>query len=312
MMLKFLTIGFVAVLLNVSASWAEAPRVVTDIPPVHSLVSRVMHGVGTPGLLVRTGASAHSHALRPSDAEILEQADLVIWIGPELTPWLEKPIGVLAGSADTVELLEAEGTKTLSFRESEAFEVAEDDDHDGGEHDEHDHAHDGVDPHAWLDPENATFWLELIGSKLAELDPENAEAYLLNAEQSKSEIKKLVSEIERDLIPVVGARFIVFHDAYQYFESRFGLSAAGAIALGDASDPGPARIAAVRELVWDANVKCILSEPLARDGLVQTVVDGSGARIATVDPAGAGLNHGPDLYLELLRSLTSELKDCMS
>ena len=303
--------------LSARTAYAEVPRVVTDIPPVHSLVSAVMQEVGEPALLVRTAVSVHSNALRPSEAGALEAADLVFWMGPELTPWLEKPISVLPANAEIVELLDAEGIVRLEFRETEVFDTHgghddhdDHDDHDKHGHDEHDHT--GVDPHAWLDPDNARVWLSLIAERLAASDPENAALYRLNSEAAQSEIDSMTAELETELEPLRGSGFIVFHDAYQYFETRFGLTVSGAIADGDAADPGPARVAALRDYIRAEGTRCLLSEPQMRSGLAETVLEGTEARIATVDPIGSTLDPGPDLYTGLLRGFAASLRECLS
>jgi zinc transport system substrate-binding protein len=299
---------------------ADAPQVATDIPPVHSLVARVMQGVGAPGLVLPPGASPHGYSMRPSEARTLAGADIVIWTGDALTPWLARAIGALAPGAATVELLDIEGTTLLGFREGAAFEhnaraeahaegqapvPAEIDGAHAG------HAHEGVDPHAWLDPQNAQAWLDTIAATLARADPENAETYRLNAAAARDELDALTAELSATLAPVRQKPFIVFHDAYHYFEDRFGLDAAGAISLGDASAPSPARIAAVRATLAATGAPCVFAEPQFAPDLIETVTEGTEARAAVLDPLGITLAPGPDLYPALLRNLAAALRDCL-
>ncbi|HEY9039729.1 MAG TPA: zinc ABC transporter substrate-binding protein [Roseovarius sp.] len=288
------------------AVFAEVPNVATDIAPVQSLVARVMDGLGTPTVIVRPGASPHGYAMRPSEAGALQQADAVFWIGPALTPWLEGAIDALAGRASVTALLEAPGTNVMAFRSGDRFGPQEHDEHD---HDAH--GHEGEDPHAWLDPRNAQVWLDVIAQRLAEMDPENAQAYRANAEAGRAEIAALEAELQDALAPVRDVPFVVFHDAFHYFEDRFGLAATGAIALGDASDPGPARIAAVRQTVQELGVRCVLSEPAFNPSLVQTVMEGSGARTGLVDPMGSDIAPGAAFYPALLRSVAAALIGCL-
>lgn len=343
-----------AVALAAGPGLAEAPRVATDIPPVHSLVARVMQGVGEPALILPPGASPHGHAMRPSEAAALADADLVVWMGEGLTPWLARGIDALASGAASVELLEAAGASLLGYREGATFERhehgeaehggAEQDGagHDGAGHDEAGHdeaghagpadlhaaggghaeedrgagrdaparAH-GVDPHAWLDPENAKLWLEAIAAALADADPGNAGAYTRNAAEGRAELDALMAELAETVGPVRGRPFVVFHDAYQYFERRFGLEAAGAISLADAAPPSPARLYEVRRAVRETGARCVFAEPQFAPGLIETVVEGTSARAATLDPLGASLAPGPDLYPELMRGLTADLRDCL-
>ncbi|WP_260004450.1 zinc ABC transporter substrate-binding protein [Leisingera caerulea] len=340
----------VALLAGAGGAWAEVPQVAADITPVHGLVARVMQGLGEPALVVPPGASPHGYAMRPSEARALDQADLVFWMGGALTPWLEGPLEELAGDANRVELLEAEGTEVLAFRKGARFEVhTHDEDH--GRHEDHDdhaghedhadhqcheghgghghegdaeghdghadhgdahsgHDHEGADPHAWLLPANAQAWLDVIAMELAEHDPDNAAAYKANAAAGKQEIAETVASISASLEPFRAKQFIVFHDAYQYFERGFGLSAAGAISLGDAVKPSPARIAEVRGVVADLKVSCVFSEPQFNPGVVATVLDGTGAGTALLDPLGAKLEPGPQFYPALLREIGSAIAGC--
>lgn len=310
-----------AVIGLAGGAMAEAPKVATDIAPVHSLVARVMQGVGEPALIVPPGASPHSHAMRPSEAAALEKADLVIWMGESLTPWLEGAIDALAGDAHVIELLGEGNSRVLPFREGVAF-AAHGHDEDGHEaHDEeghadheghdHDHAHDGADPHAWLDPMNARIWLDVIARELTGHDPANAALYAANATDAQAELDSLAVEIAAQVAPVRGKPFLVFHDAYQYFETAFDLSATGAIALSDAADPGPARIAELRDLVQEQNIACVFSEPQFDPKLVRTVF-GEVAGHGVLDPLGAELTPGPDLYPTLMRRMAAALTECLA
>lgn len=320
----------VSTLALTNAAFADAPSVAVDIAPIHSLVAKVMEGVGTPDRIVQPGASPHSYSLRPAEAEALQRADVIFWVGEELEPWLDRSIKSLAGDAQSVELMETEGTTELEFREGATFEKhshshgdedqdAEDHDHEAAEahnhdheaHDEHDHDHHGHDPHAWLDPENARAWLDVIAADLAALDPEHADAYAANAAEGKAELETLISEINSKLDSIRDKNFIVFHDAYQYFENRFSISAAGSIRLSDASDPSPARIAEIRGKVVELHVSCVFSEPQFNPGLVQTVFEGTDAKVGVLDPLGSDLTLGPDLYPQLLRNLADNLTSCL-
>lgn len=312
-------------------AWAEAPKVVTDIAPVHSLVAQVMQGVGAPTMLIDPGASPHGYALRPSQARALSDADAVFWIGEALTPWMEQPMESLAAQAVSVELLELEATLKLEFRETATFEGHDHDeahghddhdDHDKHGHDDHDdhddhdehghddHAHDGVDPHAWLDPVNAIVWTQAIADELSRLDPENAGAYAKNAAAGIEAIEALSAQLAQDLDAAHDLRFVVFHDAYHYFENRFGLAASGAISVGDAVDPSAARVAEVRDAVSETGVTCVFAEPQFNPGLIRAVSE-SGVKVAQIDPLGVGLDLGPDHYGQTMRKLSASILGCL-
>ncbi len=347
--------------LLAGAAFADAPRVAVDIAPVHSLVARVMEGVGVPDLIVQPGASPHEYSLRPSEAAALQDAGIVIWLGEDMTPWMAGAVETLAGDAAVTTLLEADGTMLLDFREGALFEAHvhgdaaqdHDDDHDhdhdhedhghaedhahdheahadgaGHDHDHeshgheddhaheehgggHDHAHGDHDPHAWLSPENAATWLNLIAAQLSAADPANAGTYFANAAAARADLDALSAEIAGILEPVRDGRFIVFHDAYQYFEDAFDFPASGAISLSDATDPSPARIAEIQARVAEEGIDCVLSEPQFDPGIVATVMDGATVNTAVLDPLGSDLAPGPELYPQMMRNLATSLAACL-
>lgn len=334
--------------LMASTAMADTPRVVADIAPVHSLVAQVMEGVGAPDLLVDPGASPHGYSLRPSQARALQQADVVFWVGEALTPWLHDVIEDIATDAEAVPLLEEPSTIVLEARDVAVFEHHhhgddehdDHDDHDDHEdhddhaheeehgHDDHDHednhAHDdhddhaghddhgehGEDAHAFLDPVNGKLWLQAIAGHLAEADPENAVTYQANATRAIEALDVQIKEIDAKLAPHQGKPFIVFHDAYQYFETRFGLTANGAIRIGDATTPSAARLAELRDELKEEGVVCAFSEPQFDDGLVKAVA-GDDVKTGILDPQGADIEPGTAFYGQLMDKMTTSFADCL-
>ena len=303
-------------LLSGTAS-ANIPKVVTDIPITHSLVTRVMAGIGMPDLIVDRGASPHEYSLRPSNAASLEAADLVFWISNGLTPWLDDALNTLARNAKVIELMDAKGATVLSFREGATFEThshqhkQDEDGHDEHKHDEDEHATGNVDPHGWLDPYNGRIWLDVIATALSKIDPTNSDIYFANATQAKADIDTVISELEETLAEFRGTNFIVYHDAYQYFEKRFDVLAAGSISLGDVSDPSPARIAEVRKKVEELGITCVFSEPQFNSELVRTVSDGVSVKTRVIDSLGTQFTLGPDFYLNVLRGIAQSMASCL-
>lgn len=324
------------------AAFADAPKVVTDIAPVHSLVARVMAGAGTPDLILPPGASPHSYAMRPSEARMLSQAEVFVWIGPALTPWMQAPIERLAGDAKHLSLMAVPGTSVLPLREGAGFEGAHDHDHGGhDDHDEHedhadhkdhddhgdhdDHAGHGdhvghdheealleSDPHVWLDPRNAQVWLPVIAAELSVLDPENADLYAANAKAAQAELSALEDALMAQLAPIKGQPFVVFHDAYHPFEARFGVEAIAALSPSDAQKPGAARLGEVRALVGEVGVRCGFAEPQMNPQLLGVVGEGQDDfTIATIDPLGVDVPLGPDHYTGLLRNMAAALVGCL-
>ena len=301
---------------------ADVPNVVADIAPVHSLVSMVMKGIGEPQLLIPQNASPHHYAMRPSEAKALQEANLVVYLGHDMTPWLEPLFETVAASAEPLDLSEVDGVLQLSYREGPVFGEHEGhddhDDHEGHDHEEegHDdhahHDHDGNDPHMWLDPENALVWLDAIASELGHIDPENAARYRANANTAKEEISHEIHHIEDHLKSVQGQGFLVFHDAYQYFENRFGIFATGSISLGDASKPSPKRLQQLKHHFEEEGIHCVLSEPQYSSKLIDSVFGGFKPHIGVADPIGVDLELGFGLYLELLENLASGIAQCVN
>ena len=448
-----------AFVLSTSMGIADVPKVAVDIAPVHSLVSKVMTGVGKPDLIIPAEASPHAYQLKPSNAESLENANLVFWVGKDLTPWLEKGLSSLASNASVSTLLDVNGIELLDFREGALFEAHDHGEHEKGSHKahgeheghsfewagvfelakgtydwsfskvdgsyadpamkmvilkasdieavekkaeallesssfetkkhneqlvaqeksfslnfdsnknmtvfkikieqsgkytfftehmpfefetdehflkdasgtdiepivqepdsgDHDHAaHDGHeghdhgshDPHAWLSPKIAKIWLNVIAAKMSEADPQNAEIYFSNAKTAIENLDNLIVEIKTILDPIKDKKFVVFHDAYQYFENDFDISASGAISLGDASDPSPARLAEVRKRVVNEGIECVLAEPQYKKGLVKAVIEETNSNTTVIDPLGVKLKPGPELYEQLIRNLATNLAGC--
>ena len=283
---------------------AKVPQVATDIPPVHSLVSQVMGELGTPKLIIPPGTSPHGYAMRPSEARALQAADVVFWMGQDLTAWFGRAIKALATNATTVALSESKDLIRHPYRTTKNFDTHT---HDEGEHD----ATAKIDPHLWLDPDNALIFLDVIATTLARLDAIHADTYLTNAAQAKAALEALKSELNATVQPIRGRPFIVFHDAYHYFEHRFDVEAAGSVSIGDASSPGPARIAAIRGKVQTLGATCVFSEPQFEPKIIATIIEKTAARSGILDPVGATLKPGPNQYSQLLRHLAHGLLTCL-
>ncbi len=303
-MFKTFTGSLITGILLATASNADAPKVVADIPSVHSLISIVMDGVGTPDLIIPTTASPHDFSFRPSQAQIMQDADIVFWIGEDLTPWLSDPIETLAKDAAKVELLEDDRTHVLEFEEEEEGEEEH--------HDEHDHGHGTHDPHAWLDPVNASIWLDIIAERLSALDAEHSDTYQKNAANGKLKIEELTSETIEALSKYKGSNFIVAHDAYTYFAARFGLDIVGAITSSDDEAPSAGRVAKVAELVQSQNVQCIFKDIHSKDGLVNAVTGETNVKSVVLDPMGAGIDTGAAFYGDFIRGFATSIQACIS
>ncbi len=307
----------ITLLAAATPAFAEVPKVVTDIPPVHALVAQVMGDLGQPVLLLAKGADEHDFQLKPSQAGTVAGADLVVWIGPELTPWLDTAMKNRPSGAAALALLDAEGTMRRDYAAGEegdghdhTSEAGHDHDARQG-HDHEGHSHSGEDPHAWLDPGNAQVWLGLIAAELGRLDPGNAAVYAANATAASERITALDAEVAAILAPVKGKPLVSFHDAFGYFADHYGVDIVGSIALGDASSPGAARLKELRSRMEAGQVLCIFPEVQHDPALVTQMAEGTGAKIgAALDPVGSSLEPGPGAYAALLTGLAEKLADC--
>ena len=325
-MVKVMSRILISVLLiwfsTANRALTEAPKVVVDIAPVHSLVSMVMKGVGEPTLIIPANASPHDYTLRPSAAKALQNADIIFWMGSSLTPWLDRATTTLMKDAQMIALLDTEDTIILEVRDELTFDADHGDHQEHEDHDEHDehkdhvsehkdgHEHHGIDPHAWLSAKNASVWLSVIAAHLSEIDPKNKETYKTNAAVGQKNITDLATDISKTLSGVQGRSFIVYHDAFQYFENDFNFTAAGAISPSDAAPVSPARIAAIRSMIEKEGIDCILSEPQYSQGLIQSVSSGTEVNLGIIDAIGAGITIGPDLYNTLMRNMAKTFADC--
>ena len=297
-------------------------KVVASIKPIHSLASYLMDGIAKPNLIVDGYASPHGFALKPSHAKMLQNADIVFWVGEDLENFLEKPLSSIAKKAEKIELLEVKGVVKLKFRERNIFDDHEDhDDHghkkkdDHDDHDDHDghdghegHNHGEFDPHIWLDPINAKVILFEMSKHLIENDPSNETAYRANLSKAYKEIDKLTKDVTAELNESTAS--IVFHDAYQYFEKRFNVNILGALTVNTDVLPGAEQLSEIREVIEHDKVACVFSEPQFNPDIIKAVAKDTNIKTGIVDPLGATLNPGKNLYFDLIKNMSKSFKGC--
>ena len=333
-------LSILSLLTSFSSANAET-KVVASIKPIHSLASYLMDGIGKPDLIVDGYASPHGFALKPSHAKMLQEADIVFWVGEDLENFLEKPLGSIAKKAEKIELLEIKGLTKLKFRERNIFEEHDDhghddhakkeDDHDDHGHDEdghkeddhdkeghkeddHDdhghegHAHGEYDPHIWLDPMNAKVILSEMAEHLIENDPKNEAKYKANLKKAHKDLDKLTKKVKSELNK--DFKSIVFHDAYQYFEKRFGINILGAFTVNTDVMPGAEQLAEIREVIEHDKVSCIFSEPQFNPDIIKAVAKDTNVATGVIDPLGATLDPGKDLYFDLIGNMSKSFKGC--
>lgn len=316
---NFFAWAALALAASVTPGWAAAPKVVVTLKPVHALVAGLMEGIGAPVLIVDGAASPHTFTLKPSAAKAIHDADIFIRVSPAVEPFTNKVAESLPASVTLVTLAGSPGIKLLDQRTGGTFEPHDhahehDDEHAHGAHDDHDDedAHDAKDGHIWLDPDNAKAIVKAVSAALAAASPENADRIKINAAKLDARIMALESEIAADLAGVKGRPFIVFHDATQYFERHFGLSASGSITVSPEVQPSVKRLSAVRKKIATLEAACVFAEPGFQPNLIAAVTEGTTARSGTLDPEAIALVPGPELYFDLMRAMAANLKSCLA
>ena len=323
-LVQSLPVAFVALgSLLPSAALAEVKVVVTS-KPIHALVAKVMAGVGTPDILVGGSASPHAYAMKPSDARKVNAADVFFRVSEALEPFTGKVVASLPKSVRVVSLAEAPGLTLLERREGGAFEAHDHaaekghghghkHDHEAGKAADHDHDDDEpADPHVWLDPDNAKAMVRHIADILGAAAPDKADVIKANAEAEIASITALAAELEQDLKPLAGKPFVVYHDAYQYMEKRYGLTAVGSLTVSPDVTPSGKRLQTLRRKIASTGAVCIFAEPHFEERVTKTIADGTKSRTGVLDPEGTTLTPGPDLYATLMRNLARGFKGCLA
>src|SRR6056300_599221 len=333
-MLKLLTIFSFIFFLSFKLFASETKGVVTTIQPINSLVSAVIGNTGKTISLIPAEISPHEYKLKPSDTKKLQHANIIFFVSDHLESSITKVFENLPKNIKIINLMEDAGIKHLAIRDNEAWErhdhhhghsdhddhdkhAKKNDDHDHDKHEKkhNDHDHDKHekkhDDHIWLSPDNAVKIIKKINKELSLYFPENAETYDKNANQMIKEINQLKVELKKELSGIKDKPYIVFHDAYQYFETSFGLNAAGSVALEGDIASSPKQISIIKDKIVKLKASCVFQEPQFDSKLVQIVVEGTNAEIGTLDPLGVNIKSGENFYLQLLKNMAKSLKDCL-
>ncbi|MDA3903113.1 MAG: zinc ABC transporter substrate-binding protein [Desulfuromusa sp.] len=293
-----------------SPAWAtdsSVPQVVVSIKPLHSLVAGVMQGVGKPLLLVKGGGSPHGYVLRPSEAQALANAQLVVWVGHSLESFLEKPLSTLGHKARQLELSEQLAEHLLFKQHGGTWEKPAHMHSSKEKHADQSMQQKNIDSHLWLDPVLAKQIVILTGKALSEIDPVHSSQYQANTAELSEKLDRLDQKLKKQLDPVKDTPYIVFHSAYQYFESAYGLNAVGSITIDPDRKPGAKKIKEIRQKIKQLNARCVFSEPQFESRLIATVIEGTEAKTGILDPLGADLAEGPEAYFQLMNRLAENL-----
>lgn len=308
------TLGASALIVGMAMGGIAAPadaklRVVVTSKPIHALVAAVMGEAGSPSVLVSGTASPHSYAMKPSDVQAANDAQLLFRVSASLEPFTAKLASSLPAGVRVVSLIDAPGLDLLDRRETGPFEA-------------HDHAHehtagkhaaaeeDERDPHIWLDPRMASTLVDHIAAVLADAEPASAAVFQRNAASTKADLERLDAEMADALKPYAGRPFIVLHDAYQYLERRFGLSAVGSISVNPETPPSGKRLSAIRRKVRETGAACVFAEPGMQPKVVAAVIEGTPARRGELDPEATRLPPASTTYATLMRQLAGAFKAC--
>jgi zinc transport system substrate-binding protein len=290
------------------------PKVVATIRPIHSLVATVMHGTGTPHMLVDGVASPHTFVLKPSDAKLLAESDIVFRVSEGLEPFTVKLSQALPKRVRLVTMIETPGLTLHALRRGATFE-SHGHDHGHGKGHKRGSKHEaaqGADGHIWLDPENAKVMAMAIAETLASSAPAHADRFRANAAAFSKTIDTLAPNIADKVAPLSGRSYLVFHDAYQYFEQRFGLRPVGSVTVSPDVPASAKRISALRKKVAELGAVCVFAEPQFAPKVIEPIVEGTAVRRGTLDPLGAGIPAGPDHYAIMMRALADDLRACLA
>lgn len=330
MIVRSLQAGAIAVCLIVlfgRTVLAAEPRVVVSIAPLHSLVAGVMDGVTMPELLVPGAVSPHAYSLKPMDARRLQQADMIVWFGPDLENFLSKPVATLGQGKTVLQVNKLEGLETFPMRDP-LFDVVEEDHDDHGhkkhddhghkeeradkDHDDHGHHHDSdFDPHTWLSISNAQVIVSALADRLGALDQSNQAIYRTNKDKMLAALDQLQVDLQARLNPVAGRSFITFHDAYQYFEQSFGLRSVGMVVLNHDQPLSAKRVKSLRHKISETGARCIFTEPQFNPKKIDIIVEGKPVKTASLDPIGRSLTPGKMLYSQLMEAMADSFTRCL-
>ena len=299
----------ILVLLVSPGAWA-APKVAVSILPVHSLVSMVMQGVAEPSLLIKRGQSPHSSHLAPSSVRKLLDSDLLVWIGPNFETALSRQILELPDSHRQVSLMRAPTITRLANRKPGQWSKAVAETRLDSQKDLKSDVQ--FDPHLWLSTGNAIATVKLIDKTLGALDPENAALYAHNAQQAIQKIAALKTELDAAFQSKPPDSFLVYHDAFQYFERAFDLDSRGALTLNPERSPGARTLRTIRKGITDLGIKCIFHEPQFQPKILTRIAEEFEVSLGVLDPLGVGIKQGPAQWFDMMRQIKDRLLSCRS
>ena len=344
-MIKFFSIIALFICSGVNVFATETTGVISTIQPINSLVSAIIGNTGKSITIIPSEQSPHDFKLKPSDVKVLQNGNIIFYVSNHLESSITKVLKNLPKNIKLINLMEESGVNHLAIRDNDAWERHDHhghddhdvhdkhgkkhddhddhdkhgkkhddhDDHDkhGKKHDDHDDHEKEDDVHIWLSPDNAIKIVQKVNKVLSLYFPENSKIYNDNTTKFIDKIRNLKMELVKELSPIKNKPYIVFHDAYQYFEKTFELNAVGSVALEGDIASSPKQISIIKDKIVKSKASCVFQEPQFDSKLVKIVVEGTDAKIGTLDPLGVNISENKDFYLQLLTNMTKSLKECL-
>jgi len=318
-MIKFFSILALFICTGVNVFATETTGVISTIQPINSLVSAVIGNTGKSITIIPSEQSPHDFKLKPSDVKVLQNGNIIFYVSNHLESSITKVFKNLPKNIKLINLMEESGVNHLAIRDNDAWERHDHhghddhDDHDkhGKKHDDHDDHEKEDDVHVWLSPDNAIKIVQKVNKVLSLYFPENSKIYNDNTTKFIDKIRNLKMELVKELSPIKNKPYIVFHDAYQYFEKTFELNAVGSVALEGDIASSPKQISLIKDKIVKSKALCVFQEPQFDSKLVKIVVEGTDAKIGTLDPLGVNISENKDFYLQLITNMAKSLKECL-
>jgi len=306
---------YAALALATSLALPAHASVVASVKPLGFIAAAIADGVTPVDVLLPDGASEHDYALRPSDIKRIKNADLVVWVGPEMEAFMSKPAADLPAEKN-LEIAAMQQVKPLLLK------GADDDDHHDDEHaqesgeaheeEAHHHHHGEFNMHLWLSPQISRLAAVAIHGKLLELMPESKAKLDANLQQFERELADTDKHISAQLAPVSNKGYFVFHDAYTYFEKQYGLSPSGHFTVNPEIQPGAQRLHQIRTQLVEQKAVCVFAEPQFRPAVIDAVARGTKVRKGTLDPLGTNISLSQDSYVKFLLQLSGQYASCLN
>ena len=287
-------------ILIATSTVLHSEEILTSIKPIQLLTAEITHGVEgkEPQLLVNVNASPHNYSLKPSDIKRLANAELFIWYGNDLEPFLTKVVDEKDQKVIRIDQIEE-----LEKREYEAEMDSHSHSHEG-------HSHGHYDPHFWLGPKQGLTVAKAIANRLSEIDPENKAIYLANLNKFEKELTEEIVNIRERLASDKNRGYYVFHDAYGYFEEEFSLMKTGHFTVNPEQATGAKTLMEIRTKLQSGEASCIFTEVQFSPATVEAVTRDIEVELIEIDPLGVDVEVKQGGYIEFIKDISASFEKC--